>query len=234
MIGETLGNFGRGFARAPIAWLMLAAIAIATNLIDLVVTAGHMFGTLQIVSILLRLVGVYWFAAVCLRRLIGRPASAWTVDRGIAFFLAWTIGVFVISQIAGTALSVAARLTLPLAPAQIIPATLASIALGGFIVELFVLRIVPWLVARTVRDDAISFGSAWQAMRSHWVRTVAADIVLVLPLSVLHLCVTAWLQLRPPAHATLVSVTVVDGVESVLLVAMGLSLYAAAYARAKR
>ncbi|HEY0105891.1 MAG TPA: hypothetical protein VGB91_07385 [Rhizomicrobium sp.] len=234
MINETLSIFIRSFARAPLAWLLLLVAATGTNLVDLVygVQPGHKFSALQVVSVAVRLVGVYWLAAVALRRMVGHPAKAWAPDRGVAFLVLWTIGLFVVEQAGGVGLVVAAK-AFQVGQANARVTVVLCIALATVIVDLAVLRIVPWPVARTARVREFIFGAAWRGMRGKWRAAAGAYLVLVFGLFALHLGLTAWLQLAPPPRPLLIGWTVFDGVESVMFLMMALALNATAYGRAR-
>jgi hypothetical protein len=179
---------------------------------------------LQLVSFGLRILVAYGLAGIALRRLMGRPANAWRMDRGIAFYLAWTIGLFVIGQTAGVGLT---RLLSPLIARMVtdrpslVFAIVVLLGVTAVIVDLASLRIVPWMVAKTTRLP-VRFGEAWQAMRGHWRKAALAYAVLVLPLFVCHFGLSAWLQIgAPPVR---LAWTVFDGLETAALVMMALSL----------
>ncbi len=160
------------------------------------------------------------------------PARPWAFDRGIVFFAAWTIVLFVVEQALGVGLTLAAK-KLPLGQANITLTVLFCIMLVTLLVDLAVLRIVPWPIARTARLRDIGFGAAWRGMRGRWSAAAGAYLVLVFGLFALHLGMTAWLQLAPPPRPLLIGWTAFDGVESIVFLMMSLALDVAAFNRAK-
>jgi hypothetical protein len=234
VIRATLAVFVRSFTRAPLIWLLLLIAATGTDLIDLVygVQAGRMFGTLQIVSVCVRLIGVYGLAAVALRRLVGHPAKAWALDRGVLFFPLWVIGIFIFEQAAGVGLTVGLKV-LQIGQAQPVVTVVLGIAAATTMIELALLRIVPWPVARTARIPEMTFAAAWRGMRGKWRATAGAYLVLVFGLFIVHLGLTAWLQQAPPARPFLIGWTVFDGFESIVMLMLVLSLDVAAFNRAR-
>lgn len=236
MIGETLREFFRSFGRAPLAWLGLLAVATGTDLVDLVFgPTGKGFSHLQIASLALRVVGVIWFGAVALRRLAGSPAKAWMPDRGFLFFLIWQIALFAAEGVLGFFLAAAKNIA---AFAAIIsdPFILSLILTGlaAPLMELLNLRVAPWVVARTARVREMTFGVAWRGMRGNWAAAAKAYIVLIVPLFVVHFGLTAWLQRAHIPQHLKIAWTIFDGVESVVMLVLSLSLFVAAFARARQ
>jgi hypothetical protein len=235
MIEETLRGFFRSFGRAPLAWLGLLVVATGTDLVDLVFgLTGKGFGNLQIASLTLRIVGVIWFGAVALRRLAGSPANAWRPDGGFLFFLIWQIALFAAEGALGFFMAAAKNIA---AFAAIIPDPfMLSLILTGLaapLIELLNLRVAPWVVARTARVREMTFGVAWRGMRGNWAAAAKAYIVLIVPLFVVHYGLTAWLQRAHIPQHLKIAWTVFDGVESVVMLVLSLSLFVAAFTRAK-
>jgi hypothetical protein len=236
VIGETLREFIRSFGRAPLAWLGLLVVATGTDLVDLVFgLTGKGFSNLQVASLALRVVGVIWFGAVVLRRLVGSPAGAWGLDRGFLFFLLWQVVLFAAEGLLGffmvTAKNIAALAAIASANPHMLSLILAGLAVP--LVELLNLRIAPWVVARTARIPEMTFGAAWRGMRGNWGAAAKAYIVLILPLFVVHYGLTAWLQRAFMPQHLKIAWTVFDGIESVAMLMLALSLFVAAFARAK-
>lgn len=237
MVGETLGEFIRSFGRAPLAWVALLIVATGTNVVDLVygATGAYGFSQLQIISLAIRLIGVFWILAIALRGMMDSPERPWAVDRGIAFFLLWQFVILILQN----ALSfMFAHLGPQLAPRLEAEAgsyffSLIVSALGLPLIDLLSLRFAPWIVARTARISDVTFGKAWKGTRGHWGAACGAYIVLVLPLSVVHFALTAWITSSNMLPADKLNFAVVDGVESAVLAIMLIALYTALFGRSQ-
>ncbi|HEY8949137.1 MAG TPA: hypothetical protein VIM56_09670 [Rhizomicrobium sp.] len=237
MIGDTLGEFIRSFGRAPLAWVALLIVATGTNVVDLVygATGAYGFSQLQIISLAIRLIGVFWILAVALRGMMDSPESPWALDRGIAFFLLWQLVILVLQN----ALSFTfVRLGPQVAPRLEAEAgrylfSLIVSAIGIPLIDLLSLRFAPWIVARTARISDVTFGKAWKETRGLWGPACGAYFVLVLPLSVVHFALTAWITSANMLPAEKINFAVVDGVESSALAIMLIALYTALYGRSQ-
>lgn len=241
MIGDTLRQFGRSFARAPVAWLGMLVVATGTDLVDLVYgVTGSGFSNIQIVSFAIRIVGVFWLAAVAIRQMVGSPAQPWSLDRGFLFLFVWQIAGFVLQTFVSVGLAVVKNFAAPVIPFAIDPyvLTLIFIALATPIVDLLSLRISPWLVGRTSCDADRTFKAAWRGMRGNWSAAAVTYVVLVLPLFAIHYTLTAWLQHtgagRQMSQQIKLEWTLFDGVESIVMLMLLLSLFVVCYGRAKQ
>jgi hypothetical protein len=237
VIGETLQQFFRSFRRAPFAWLGMIIIATGTDLVDLIFGAtGSGLSDLQVVSLVVRFIGVFWLAGVAVRKMIGSPAHPWSLDRGFAFFFVWQIAVFVLEGVVSFLLAIAKNVAAPVLPLRFDPyaLTLIFVALATPIVDLLSLRIAPWVAGRTSRVAEMTFGAAWRGMHGNWRAAAKAYLLLVLPLFVIHYALTAWLQRGHTAQHIKLGWTVFDGIESVIMLMLLLSLFVAAFRRATR
>jgi hypothetical protein len=79
----------------------------------------------------------------------------------------------------------------------------------------------------------MTFGVAWRGMRGNWAAAAKAYIVLIVPLFVVHYGLTAWLQRAHIPQHLKIAWTVFDGVESVVMLVLSLSLFVVAFTRAK-
>ena len=233
MIGDTLGEFIRSFGRAPLAWIALLIVATGTNVVDLVygATGAHGFSQLQIISLAIRLIGVFWILAIALRGMMDSPERSWAIDRGIAFFLLWQFVILVLQNALSFAFvhlgpQIAPRLE---AEAGSYLFSLVVSALGLPVIDLLSLRFAPWMVARTARISSVTFGKAWKGTRGHWGAACGAYIVLVLPLSAVHYALTAWISSSNMLPADKLNFAVLDGVESCALAIMLIALYTALF-----
>ena len=237
MVGDTLGEFIRSFGRAPLAWIALLIVATGTNVIDLVygATGAYGFSQLQIISLAVRLVGIFWILAVALRGMMDSPERPWAVDRGIAFFLLWQFVILVLQNVLSFTFAhlgpqIAPRLE---AEAGSFLFSLIVSALGIPLIDLLSLRFAPWAVARTARISDVTFGKAWNGARGHWGAACVTYVVLVLPLSAIHYALTAWITSSNMFPADKLNFAVLDGVESSVLAIMLLALYAALFQRSR-
>jgi hypothetical protein len=236
VIGETFQQFFRSFQRAPLAWLGMIVIATGTDAVDLIfgkTEAG--FSDVQVVSLVIRVVGVFWLAAVAVRKLVGSPAQPWSLDRGFAFLLIWQIAIFALEAIVSFALAIAKNAAAPVIPLRIDPyvLTLIFVALATPIVDLLSLRIAPWLPDRTALVSDMTLRTAWRGMRGNWGAAAKAYLVLVLPLFAVHYALTAWLQHEAIALTAKLQWTIFDGVESIIMLMMLISLFVASFVRTK-
>lgn len=237
MVGDTLGEFIRSFGRAPLAWIALLVVATGTNVADLVYgdTGTHGFSRLQIVSLTVRLIGVFWILAIALREIMDSPERPWAIDRGIAFFLLWQFVILILQN--------ALSFTFGHLGPQIAPRleaetgsylfSLIVSALGIPLIDLLSLRFAPWMVARTARISGVTFGKAWKGTRGHWGAACGAYIALVLPLAVAHYALTAWItssNILPPDK---LNFAVLDGVESSILAIMLIALCTTLFGRSQ-
>lgn len=235
MTGETLREFFRSLWRAPLPWLGLLAIAIATDLVDLVFTQGHVLGDLAAVAIIVRFFGVFWLAAVALRRMMDSPVSAWMLDGGFAFFYGWQIVLLIAEAVAAFLLSMLKNaldiaITIPVDPYIL---TLIFVALSTPIVDLLSLRVAPWVVARTARVPDFKLRTARRGMRGNWHAAAKTYLVLVLPLFAIHYALTAWIPVAKTAQLTRIEWAAADGAISVAMLMLLLALYVACYQRAR-
>jgi hypothetical protein len=237
VVGDTLGEFIRSFGRAPLAWIALLIVATGTNVLDLVygATAAYGFSQIQIVSLAVRLIGVFWILAVALRGMMDSPERPWAIDRGIAFFLLWQ---FVILVLQNTLSFTFAHLGPQIAPRLEAEAGsfLFSLIVSAFaipFIDLLGLRLAPWAVARTARISDVTFGKAWKGSRGHWGAACFAYIVLVLPLSAAHYALTAWITSSSMLPPDKLNFAVLDGVESSVLAIMLIALYTALFGRSQ-
>jgi hypothetical protein len=219
----------------PAVWLGMIAIATTTDLIDLVFTPGHTLGSIAAVSVIVRFFGVFWLAAVAIRRLVENPALAWALDGGFVFFYLWQIALLVSEGVAEFLLEIAKNLSdlVVIFPVHPYTVTLIFIAVSTPIADLLSLRIVPWMVARTTRLSAVTFGMAWRGMRGNWRDAAKTYLVLVLPLFVVHYVLTAWLPGARIAQFAKIEWTLLDGVAFTLMLMLLLALYVACFQRAK-
>lgn len=236
MIGETLQQFFRSFRRAPLAWLGMIVIATGTDAVDLIFgKTGSGFSDAQVVSLVIRVVGVFWLAGVAMRKLVGSPAQPWSLDRGFAFLLIWQIAIFALEAIVSFALATAKNAAAPVIPLRIDPyiLTLTFVALATPIVDLLSLRIAPWLPGRTALVSDMTLRTAWRGMGGNWGASAKAYLVLVLPLFAIHYALTAWLQHGAMSPTVKLQWTIFDGIESVVMLLLLLSLFVASFLRVK-
>lgn len=236
MTAETFREFGRSFVRAPLPWLGMILLAAGSDYVDLIRTpAGSGFSDLQVISLIVRFVGVFWLGAVLLRRLAGTPANAWTLDGGIVFFIVWQLVIFVLEGVVGFMLSTAKNVSAEIIVVPVDPyvLTLIFIALAVPIVDLLVLKIAPWVVARTARTADTKFGKAWRAMRGQCGDAARAYFVLVFPLFIVHYVLTAWLPRAHIDNLTRLECTIGDGIVSIVMLTMLLALYSVCFKRAR-
>jgi len=236
MIRETLQQFFRSCRRAPLAWLGLLVIATGTNAVDLIFGKTEVgFSNAQILSLIIRVAGTFWLVGVAIRKLVGSPPQAWSLDRGFAFLLIWQIAVFGLEAIASFLLVTAKNAAAPSIPLRVDPyiLTLAFVALATPLVEVLSLRVAPWLVGRTAIAPDMTFGVAWRGMRGSWGAAVKVYLVFVLPLFAIHYALTAWLQHAHISEQPKLQWTMFDGIESIIMLMLLVSLFVASFLRAK-
>ena len=236
VVGETLKQFFRSFQRAPMAWLGMIVVATGTDLVDLVFGAATSgLSDVQIVSLVLRFAGVFWLAAVAIRKMVRGPERPWSLDRGFAFLFIWQIAIFALEGIVSFLLAMTKNAVAPVVPMRIDPYILTMLftALATPIVDLLSLRIAPWLVGKTARVPETTLRTAWRGMRDNWGAAARAYLVLVLPLFAVHFGLTAWLQHAQMPQQLKLQWTVFDGVESIVMLMLLLSLFVASFRRAK-
>lgn len=215
----------------------MAVVATGTDLVDLVFGAtGNALSGVQMVSLVVRAVATFWFAAVAVRQMVGSPAQPWRLDRGIVFVIVWQIAVFVAYGAAALLLAfpkniVAQAIKLPIDPHVL---TLIFVGLATPIIDMLTLRIGPWVVGRTACVSDMTFKVSWCGMRGNWGAATASYLVLVLPLFVIHYALTAWLQQMHLPKNLKIEWTIFDGVESIVMVMVLLSIFVASFARASR
>lgn len=231
MTGETLREFFRSIWRAPVPWLGMITLTIVADLFDLVFTHGQILGDLAAVSVIVRFFGVFWLAAVLLRRTMENPALAWTLDGGFVFFYFWQIGLLVSEAVAAFMLSILKNMldlvvTVPVNPYAL---TLVFVALSTPIIDLTSLRLAPWAAGRTAHLPKMTFRRAWREMRGSWREAAKTYLILVLPLFLIHYVLTVWIPGAKIAQQTKIGWTLFDSVESIATLVLLLSLYVACF-----
>ncbi|MGN6514905.1 MAG: hypothetical protein ACTHLR_03585 [Rhizomicrobium sp.] len=235
MTGETLRELFRSLWRAPAPWLGMLVIGISTDLVDLVLTQGHVLGDLAAIAIIVRFFGVFWLAAVALRRMMDSPASAWVLDSGFAFFYGWQIALLIAEAVAAFLLSMLKNtldmaITVPVDPYVL---TLVFVALSTPIIDLLSLRLVPWVAARTGRVTEFKLHMSRRGMRGHWRAAARTYLLLVLPLFAVHYALTAWIPSAKALPLVRAEWAAADGVVSIAMLMMLLALYVVCYRRAR-
>ncbi|HEY5338877.1 MAG TPA: hypothetical protein VIJ85_11780, partial [Rhizomicrobium sp.] len=157
------------------------------------------------------------------------------IDRGIGFFLGWQIALLLVQALVNFALWPVETKMEPwlaaIAEPQLV--VLVCIGLATSAVDLISLRIIPWVVGQTALTPSATVGAAWRGMRGQWRGAAKAYVALVFPLFVVHYGLTAWLSHAAISRSLRLGGTIFDGIESVFLLMMLLSLYLACTARAK-
>lgn len=235
LIGAALLELLGSLWRAPLVWIALIIVATATDVVDLVYSPpkGLTISGLMIASLAVRILGVTWVFVAAIRAYLRSPVPRWAVDRGTLFYLGWGLFLLVGANAISFGLTTGANAALAhvSGAALSIDERLALTALGVPLLDLILLRIIPWATGRAGRMPGVTLRGVWRGMRGSVSAFTGAYLVLVVPLYAAHFALTAWLQRGGMAKPLLLSWTVVDGVESAVMAMLMLALYATVFKR---
>jgi hypothetical protein len=230
MIGQVFSTFVRSFARAPLAWLLLIAVAAGTEVaLFAIVPEGGRNSAAAVGAILaVRALGAMYLTAAMIRRLAGTPAP-WRLDFGFAWFVLWEIAILALVEAGAVGVVRGGGTVMQ----PVFHRAFAAFAAGIVtpLADLLSLRLAAWAVVKTAAVGDTTLRASWRATRGQWGGAAAAYLVLVLPLFALHLAATAWPKTEAPAPALQHEAAIGDGLLSAVLAGMLVALYVTIWRR---
>jgi hypothetical protein len=230
---ESLRMLGHGFARALPVWLFAAVSFTGTNLVDIVYgapVAGHGLTHAQMVSLGIRLISPLIVSCAAWRIMLDSEDPPWSLNWDFWKYALATLLLIAVGF--GIALA-GVKAAQPFFVSVLHDKTQQNIARGALAFALILLativtiRISLWPVALAIGDRAVTFRTAWRSTRGAALAMIGALILVATPWFAGHFATTIWAQSLTGDRQ--ITATVIDGIVSVLQVAFGVAVTAAAY-----
>jgi hypothetical protein len=238
ILRDTFAMMARSLPRAWSVWLVTAASATGTNLVDIIYGAEpgrHGLSALQIASVFIRVfVGVLWTNVASSRAMIGSPSRPWAIDR----YLWQAVGVLLLIEAITAPLLAIVLVVLRKHVAPAIPdahlASLVSLVVGDifqFGLGLITFKLTLWPIARAIGARDVTFRVAWRRMDGATWPLIGAYILLVGPLFFAHAAMTDWAVSLASQRDLQLRVTMADGLLSAIELMFIFTMFNALYKR---